>query len=413
MKKFKRYLILTVMILSISFINTLGIIPVNAATKDPQTLGDLKDILKDLKAEKAKNDAQKAETKRDIANKEKAIRDAEEEITKAERDIEEAEEEIEDSNIKIAGLKEQTEKIMNMLQQLQNQNIYLEYLKDSTSLTDFIMRISAIEQIASSNKKNLDELEALINKNEKLKKDLAEKERELEKKVENLQVLVKQLYGNMENYDKFALDIDTQIKIAQAQVDSYSKQCKESAKSYLGDKELLADCSNTPYNAGWLKPLNKGTVTSLWANRVNPITGKGEYHSGIDIGRNAEGTPVYAAAAGKVSGIINRHSCGGNMLFIDVVVGGKQYTTYYYHLLKINVKIDDIVTQSTVIGTVGGGSTATSRGGYDRCTTGAHLHFGVMTGFYTGGTPASRQIKPPGFNNQRGYSWSTRTAYYG
>ncbi len=404
------------MIFLISFICIFGIIPVQAAEKEPQTLGDLKQILADLKKQKAQNDAEKESTKQQIEAKKRAIRNAEDEITKAESDILKAEEKIQESNIRIEGLKEQTEKVLIALQQMQSQNAYLEYLTDASSITELVMRIAAVEQITSSNQKNLKDLENLIEQNEQLKKDLALKEKELEKKIVTLENAVKDLYGDLESYDKFALDIDTQIKTAQEQVNTYTKLCASSSKSYLGDKELLTDCTNTPYNAGWLKPLVKGSVTSLWGSRTDPITGKkSSWHSGIDIGRNSEGTPIYAAAAGTVSGIISRYSCGGNMLFINVVVGGKQYTTYYYHLLKINVKMGQVVTQNTIIGTVGGGSTSTSRGGYDRCTTGAHLHFGVMTGFYSAktGTPKSRQIKPPGFNNKKGYNWSTRTAYYG
>ncbi len=415
-KKIRKKFFCVCLLFFITFSSTFGIVPVKAATKNPETLGDLKQILADLKNQKAKNDAEKESTKQQINNKKKAIQNAEDEIMKTEADIEKAEEKIQESNLRIEGLKIQTENVLGALQQLQNQNIYLEYLTDSSSITEFVMRISAIEQITASNKKSLEDLENLIKQNEKLKLDLAQKEKELEAKISNLEKAVKDLYGDLESYDKFALDIDTQIKTAQSQVDTYKELCAKSSKSYLGDKELLTDCTTTPYNAGWLKPLNKGSITSLWGSRTDPITGKeSSWHSGIDIGRNAEGTPIYAAAAGTVSGIITRYSCGGNMVFINVVVGGKQYTTYYYHLLKINVKMGQVVTQNTIIGTVGGGSTSTSRGGYDRCTTGAHLHFGVMTGFYSAetGTPKSRQIKPPGFNNKKGYSWSTRSAYYG
>ena len=73
---------------------------------------------------------------------------------------------------------------------------------------------------------------------------------------------IKELYGDLESYDKFALDIDTQIKTMQTQVDTYIKLCASSAKSYLGDNELLSDCTNVPFNAGWLKPLKKGKITS-------------------------------------------------------------------------------------------------------------------------------------------------------
>ena len=101
------------------------------------------------------------------------------------------------------------------------------------------------------------------------------------------------------------------------------------------------------------------------------------------------------------------------MLYINVVVGGQKYTTYYYHLLKVNVKVGDVVTQNTVIGTVGGYSTSTAHGGYDTCTTGAHLHFGVAKGFFTSTLIRNNVITPPGFPNSTGYKFSSRTDYYG
>ena len=140
----------------------------------------------------------------------------------------------------------------------------------------------------------------------------------------------------------------------------------------------------------------------------------GSYHNALDIGGNSEGTPVYAAAAGVVSGKIYRYSCGGNMLYIDVNVGGQAYTTYYYHLLDFNVEIGDVVDQNTVIGWVGGGpSTSSAYGGYDNCTTGAHLHFGVARGYYNGySVSRSNVITPPGFPNTYGWSFYSRYDMY-
>lgn len=389
-------------------------IAVNAATvKAPETLGDLKNQLADLKRQKAENERMEQQAKEQIKQKEAAIRQANADITQAEADIAEAQSNIEDSNQKISEYKGATESAMKALQQMKSKNAYMEYLADSASITEFIMRIKAMEQITNSYQEKLQELEKLIQKNEQLKLDLKKKQDELAKKIPVFEAAVKELYGNLEEYDEFALDIDTQIKTMQQQVNTYVELCKNSSKSYLGDAELLTDCSATPYNAGWLKPLNKGVVTSPWGNRLDPIAYIYKDHSGIDIGGNAEGTPIYAAAGGTVAGIINRYSCGGNMLFINVVVGGQKYTTYYYHLLSINVKVGQVVTQNSVIGYVGGYSTSTRHGGYDACSTGAHLHFGVMTGFYTSGTPKSRQISPPGFNNKVGYRFTSRTDYYG
>ncbi len=412
MKKVIKRIYNILLIILVVFAYIVAPMPVKAVTlSDPKTLGDLKKNLETLKKEKANNEAQEAATKAEISAKQAAIEEAEEDIDEAEEEINAATEKIEESNLKIADLKEATEVALVSLQQMESKNAYLQYIADSASITELIMRISAMEQITDKYQQNLDELEALIKENEQLKIDLKNKQTELSNKITSYQAKVAALYDNLEDYDKFALDIDTQIKVVEANYNSYKKMCD--AKG-LGEDALLTDCSNTPYNAGWLKPLTKGRVTSPWGLRTDPITGvKYSSHSGIDIGGNAEGTPVYAAAGGTVAGIVSKYSCGGNMLYINVTVGGKQYTTYYYHLLRFNVSVGDTVTQDTIIGWVGGYSTSKSHGGYDGCTTGAHLHFGVMTGFYTGGTPASRQIKPPGFNNVVGYSFSSRTDYYG
>ena len=52
------------------------------------------------------------------------------------------------------------------------------------------------------------------------------------------------------------------------------------------------------------------------------------------------------------------------------------------HLLNITkgLYVGQIVTTKTVIGGVGGWSTWTQNGGYDRCTGGTHLHFGMAEG---------------------------------
>ncbi len=409
-KKIMKGTFVFLMIFSVLFSYFVNPAPVYAKSEAEKTLGDLQNELAALKKKKADNEAQKQETKNQIQAKKNAIAQAEKDIDQAERDIEEAEKKIEESNKRIEGLKEQTENIMKALQQLQNQNVYVEYVSDSSSITELVMRLAAIEQITSSNQKNLEDLKTLIKQNEQLKVDLAAKQKELEKKIPEYQSAIESLYGNLESYDKFELDIDTQIKTLEESVKDYEERSKRMFNGVIRKDVLLLDLMDS---SSWLKPLNKGTVTSPEGYRTHPVTGAlYSFHSGIDIGGNAEGTPVYAAAGGKVSGIIYRYKCGGNMVYVDVVVDGKPYTTYYYHLLTINVKVGQTVDHKTVIGTVGGGSTSTSRGGYDQCTTGAHLHFGVMNGYYAGSTPASRVIVPPGFRNAKGYSWTSRTAFY-
>ena len=401
--KTRKRLSLLFLVLSIFLV----ISPAKVQAKDPETLGDLKNELSALKKKKSNNASNKQSAKNKIASNEKAILNAEAEISKAEGEIEDAEAKIEESTVKIGELEEETKKLLVFLQKMQSQNEYLEYISGASSMTDLVMRISAIEQITDYNQEFLKKLEALIKENQKLKKDLEAKQKTLQGKIVSYQNTIKKLHGDLASYDKFELDIDTQIKTMQKQVDTYVKLCASSSKSYLGDNEKLADCTNVPYNAGWLKPLTSGVITSKMGSRW------GSFHNALDIGGRPEGTTVYAAAAGTVAGIIYRYKCGGNMVYVNVTVGGQKYTTYYYHLLSVNVKVGQVVTQQTVIGKMGGGSTGTRRGGYDNCTTGPHLHFGVAKGYYTGSIKKANVIVPPGFPNKKGWKFNSRTDYYG
>lgn len=116
-----------------------------------------------------------------------------------------------------------------------------------------------------------------------------------------------------------------------------------------------------------------GMIPSIWpvegaleggmGGRRNPFTGRGyEYHEGQDIDA-AYGTPVQAAASGRVM-IAGRQRGYGNVVYID---HGAGLSTRYGHLSQINVAVGQTVTRGQTIGLVG----STGR------STGPHLHYEV------------------------------------
>jgi len=408
----------------IAFISFFLFGTISVSASSAKTLGDLRKIYNDLLEEKKKNEALSKEAKAEIARKEAAVKKAESDIHAAEEEmevatekIEESNKKIEESNKKIEKLTKEVEKVLLYLQQMKGQNAYVEYVSGASTMTELITRIAAVEQISDHIQNTMKELEEEVKnlkeevkKNEELKKELEKKKVELEKQAAEYKKIIAQNYAKLEEYDKYAPDIEDSIVAAKKDLDMNVNQCQEKL-GRTTDDVLLADCSNVPLNSGWLKPVNSGIIMSEVGARW------GSYHNALDIGGPSpyEGTPVYAAAAGKVRATLERQSCGGNMLFIDVVVNGQEYLTYYYHLLRFNVKVGDIVDQGTIIGWVGGYSTSSTHGGYDYCTTGAHLHFGVATGFYDPRRPSPQQgrvIIPPGFPNKYGWRFNSRYDMY-
>ncbi len=105
-----------------------------------------------------------------------------------------------------------------------------------------------------------------------------------------------------------------------------------------------------------------GRVTSRFGQRNSPFTGRKEMHYGLDIAA-PRGTPIYAAADGKVLEATYRRGTG-NVIIIN---HGYSYKTLYAHLSRFGVTCGDDVKKGQVIGYVG--STGLS--------TGPHLHYEV------------------------------------
>ncbi len=395
---FIRYLTV-ILILSVYILEPMS---VSAEIDANTTLGDLKEVLKELKEKKRKTDQQQAVSEAEKEAKNKAISNAYAEIENSERKIAEAKTQIEETNVKIEELNKQTEDLMNFYQILNSNNVYLEFITESSSMTDLIMRTDAVDQLASYNQEKLVELEDLIESNEQLQVELLEYEKELNANITSYQQQLKEIDSSILALSDISMSIDEEIEMQEGLIEMYEDAgCK--------DNEKISVCMSNSENSGWLKPVTKGRVTSLFGWRSVP--GQSSYHSGIDIGV-AEGTDVYPAASGTVIRTVSRSSCGGNQIYIQSVVNGKTYTTQYAHLLKVYVKKGDKVNVTDVIAASGGYSTSVSHGGYDTCTTGAHLHFGVSVGAYTSfASYTANLIDPPGFPGKGSWFYS-RTQWF-
>lgn len=344
----------------------------NAST-NAKTLGGLKNELAALKNKKTKKDNEKKLTQGQIASSNQSISNAKNEITVNQGKVEQAKSDIITLNGEIEDTKESIKKTMETYQLTDGSNVYLEYVFDSTSYEDLVYRYAIVEQIIDYNNEQIDKYNDLIKKNEQLQVDLANREVELNKQIDELGNKIESLGDKLEQISEDTMDVQDEINSTQELINYYKNLgCK--------DDQDLNECVSIKGDTGYMRPLNRGVITSYYGYRVNPLSGSGtKFHSGIDIGGNSEGTNVYATANGMVGKIIRKASCGGNQVYVFHTINGKQVTSMYMHLLTINVSLGDQVTSGTVVGTVGGG-----RGtfGWERCSTGAHLHFTLANGWY-------------------------------
>lgn len=346
------------------------------------TLRDLRNELQSLINQKAANDAAQAKTKNQIAQENTNIANANAAVEQARSDIEVAKEKINETNDNINKVKDESEKLLVFYQMTTGDSTFMDYMSSSSSMTDLIMRSEAVNQVLDYNRGKLTELEDLIIQNEDLQVELKKKEKDLQAKIVTYEQSITKLEGDLTSLVEVVPEMNEQIRMQRELIKLYEDiGCKEDEDV----EACLANYYGTGDTAKWMKPTQRGYISSGFGYRSFLLNGRpySDYHPAVDVAGNAMGTPIYAVANGYVAAVINKASCGGNQVYLHVRVQGVKYTITYAHMLSINVKVGDKVNQSTVIGTVGGGgSTLKANGGWDTCSTGAHLHFGVTQGYY-------------------------------
>lgn len=116
-------------------------------------------------------------------------------------------------------------------------------------------------------------------------------------------------------------------------------------------------------NPGMSMPLEKSVLTSSYGKRQSPITGRWQFHKGIDLAA-PEGAPVFACKSGTVKFIKQEDRIYGNHIIISHP-GGME--SLYAHLSELLVSEGETVSTGQKIGKVG--TTGLS--------TGPHLHFEI------------------------------------
>ena len=104
-------------------------------------------------------------------------------------------------------------------------------------------------------------------------------------------------------------------------------------------------------------------MSSPFGKRVDPISGKNAWHSGVDFA-GRDGSDVIAVASGVVT-FAGERSGYGKMVEISHANG---YLTRYAHHKGLLVESGDVVKKGEVIGVMGSSGRS----------TGPHVHFEVL-----------------------------------
>ena len=246
---------------------------------------------------------------------------------------------------------------------------YWGILFRATSFSDLLDRFIMINEIVEYNQNVLDDLAAtreqirqdksaveVARAEQQTAKDkLVASRKEIEASEAEVDKLIKQINKQEDKIEHSVKELEAQAKAMDAEI--ARKERELAAKLEAGGNKITSE-------SGYLWPLtNYKNLSSLFAGRKDPFTGKPATHSGIDVPA-PKGTPVLAAKSGVV--ITSAYNSGGYGNYV-VVSHGNGNTTLYAHLSARSVKEGDTVKQGQVVGKVG----STGR------STGNHLHYEI------------------------------------
>ncbi len=152
-------------------------------------------------------------------------------------------------------------------------------------------------------------------------------------------------------------EVDIENAIVAIEQELSLRESELSAVDFLLSRKNL-ESQQTP--AGW--PVRNGWVSSSFGNRMHPMTGKKQFHRGVDI-PGKPGSQVLAVA----DGVVTRSEKNGQYGWLVEIDHGDDYVTLYSHNRSNSVEEGQTVVKGQTIGLVG----STGR------STGPHVHFEV------------------------------------
>ncbi|MDR1067049.1 MAG: peptidoglycan DD-metalloendopeptidase family protein [Clostridiales bacterium] len=251
---------------------------------------------------------------------------------------------------------------------INGKSAYLDVLLKSKDLSDLMNRVEYINRIVEYDdnvvetlykaqvavEEKLEEVKVQKDEIQLLSNEQTAKTRALEEKLVEKKNLVAALESDEVKYQQMINALEKSNNEIAALIQKQQSNYNTAQNAY----------TPVPYSGGalvWPVP-SRSRVSSGFGPRVNPISGKNEFHTGIDIPAPT-GSAIVSAADGTVikSGAVNGYG------YTVIVDHGGGLTTMYAHCSKLIAKVGQSVRQGETIANVG--ST-----GY---STGPHTHYEV------------------------------------
>ena len=253
---------------------------------------------------------------------------------------------------------------------------YWQVIFQANSFTDLLDRINMVEEINASDRRRIEEmriaadivtatqinLESEKEQLEEVRVQLAADEAALQEKRTESDGVLRELEEKAEEFELLMAESEILQEELMQEIAAKEKELKEAKyDEYLAKLALQGE--NPPSNATWITPVSGWKLTSAFGMRVHPVLKTQRMHNGIDMAC-AQGTPIYATRAGKVTRTAYQAGGAGNYVSINHLDG---FASIYMHMTHYVVSAGQTVSAGQLIGYVG--STGMS--------TGPHLHFGV------------------------------------
>lgn len=327
------------MILVISI--SIFCIPINTQA---ETLKDYQNLLQKYKDELNANNQELNKTEAQIAADQKEINAIVNEMKAMQKEAQQMREDIVKYNQEIKDKSLETKQLFEYLQLANGENAYLEYAFGAETITDFIYRLSVVEQMTEYNQKTIKNLEDLIEKNNQRQKDLEKKESDMENRQKSLNSRIESLTGMKAGLAENIVSKEQEVKNAQAIVDSYVKLgCKP-------NDVIGRDCAVTSTAGTFMRPIAQGYVTSEFGYRW------GSLHRAVDVSnKDPFNTKIYPVANGTITSIYKDYYGALTVIIEHRLVSGKYYSSLYTHMSKYapNIYVGKSVTTADYIGYMG------------------------------------------------------------